>query len=70
MTTRAVVDEVIGALAGPGATARADQLEAVEALVDQRVGSRLVVTIPPELATGDDTLVAVVDVLGTSPGPS
>lgn len=42
----------------------------VEALVDQRVGSRLVVTIPPELATGDDTLVAVVDVLGTSPGTS
>lgn len=36
MTTRAVVDEVIGALAGPGATARADQLEAVEALVDLR----------------------------------
>lgn len=42
----------------------------VEALVDQRVGSRLVVTIPPELATGDDTLIAVVDVLGTSPGAS
>lgn len=42
----------------------------VEALVDQRVGSRLVVTIPPELATGDDTLIAVVDVLGTSPGTS
>ncbi|MGO3796043.1 MAG: FKBP-type peptidyl-prolyl cis-trans isomerase [Pauljensenia sp.] len=42
----------------------------VEALVDQRVGSRLVVTIPPELATGDDTLIVVVDVLGTSPGTS
>ena len=39
-----------------------------EALVDQRVGSRLVVTLPPELATGDDTLIAVIDVLGTSPG--
>lgn len=42
----------------------------VDALVDQRVGSRLVVSLPPELATGDDTLIAVVDVLGTSAGTS
>ena len=40
------------------------------ALVDQRVGSRLAITIPPELAEGDDTLLAVVDILGTQPGGS
>lgn len=38
-----------------------------EALVDQRVGSRLAVTVPPDQATGDDTLCLVVDVLGTEP---
>ncbi len=34
-----------------------------EALVDQRVGSRLAVTIPPELATGDDTIIVAIDIL-------
>lgn len=34
------------------------------ALVDHKVGSRLAVTVPPEAAGGDDTLVAVVDILG------
>lgn len=38
-----------------------------EALVDRRVGSRLAITIPPDLATGDDTLCVVVDVLGAEP---
>ncbi len=38
-----------------------------EALVDRRVGSRLAITVPPDLATGDDTLCIVVDVLGTEP---
>lgn len=32
-------------------------------LVDQRVGSRLLLVIPPEDATGTDTLVMVVDIL-------
>ncbi|MCI1641987.1 MAG: peptidylprolyl isomerase [Actinomyces sp.] len=38
-----------------------------DALVDQRVGSRIAVTIPPDQAAGDDTLCAVVDILGTEP---
>ncbi len=38
-----------------------------DALVDQRVGSRIAVTIPPDQASGDDTLCAVVDILGTEP---
>lgn len=38
-----------------------------EALVDRRVGSRLAITIPPDLATGDDTLCIVIDILGTEP---
>lgn len=36
-----------------------------DALVDQRVGSRIAVTIPADLANGDDTIVAVIDILGT-----
>ena len=40
----------------------------VSALVDQKVGSRLAITIPPNLAAGDDTLCIVIDVLGTEPG--
>jgi len=38
-----------------------------DALVDQRVGSRIAVTIPPDQASGDDTLCTVVDILGTEP---
>ncbi|PID98226.1 MAG: peptidylprolyl isomerase [Actinobacteria bacterium] len=38
-----------------------------QSLVDQHVGSRLAITIPPDLATGDDTLCVVVDILGTEP---
>ena len=38
-----------------------------DALVDQRVGSRIAVTIPPDQAAGDDTLCAVIDILGTEP---
>ncbi|MDU0967876.1 MAG: hypothetical protein E7A62_01040 [Actinomycetaceae bacterium] len=34
-----------------------------EQLSDQRVGSRVVIVLPPELAQGDDTLVVVVDIL-------
>lgn len=37
----------------------------VQALVDQRVGSRIAVTVPPEQGTGDDTLCLVVDLLAT-----
>ncbi|QWW18720.1 peptidylprolyl isomerase [Schaalia sp. 19OD2882] len=37
------------------------------ALVDQRIGSRLAVTVPPDLATGDDTLCIVIDILGAQP---
>ena len=37
------------------------------ALVDQKVGSRLAITIPPDLAAGDDTLCVVIDILGTEP---
>ena len=36
-----------------------------DALTDQRVGSRIAVTIPPDQAEGDDTLCVVVDILGT-----
>lgn len=40
-------------------------------LVDQRVGSRLLLVIPPEDATGTDTLVMVVDILAAyEPTPS
>ena len=39
------------------------------ALVDQKVGSRLAITIPPDLAAGDDTLCIVIDILGTEPEP-
>ena len=38
------------------------------ALVDQKVGSRLAITIPPDLAAGDDTLCVVIDIPGTEPG--
>lgn len=37
------------------------------ALLDQRVGSRLAITIPPNLAQGDTTLMMVIDILGTEP---
>lgn len=33
-------------------------------LVDQRVGSRLALTLPPDSGTGEDTLVVVADILG------
>lgn len=39
----------------------------VNALVDQRIGSRLAVTIPAEMALGEDTLFVVVDILGAMP---
>lgn len=38
-----------------------------DALVDQKVGSRLAVTIPAEMATGEDNLYVVVDILGAMP---
>ncbi|WP_099333033.1 FKBP-type peptidyl-prolyl cis-trans isomerase [Actinomyces minihominis] len=38
-----------------------------DALVDQRVGSRLALTIPADMATGEDTLFMVVDILGAMP---
>ena len=38
-----------------------------ETLVDQKVGSRLAITVPPDLAEWDDTLCIVIDVLGTEP---
>ncbi|MDO5721070.1 MAG: peptidylprolyl isomerase [Actinomycetaceae bacterium] len=37
------------------------------ALLDQRVGSRLAITVPPNMAQGDTTLMIVVDILGTEP---
>lgn len=41
-----------------------------QGLVDQRVGSRLAITIPPDLAEGDDTLCVLVDILATYPPSS
>ncbi|WRS29793.1 FKBP-type peptidyl-prolyl cis-trans isomerase [Actinomycetaceae bacterium MB13-C1-2] len=38
-----------------------------EALVDQRVGTRLAIVIPPDMASGEDTLCVVVDILGAMP---
>lgn len=38
-----------------------------DALVDQKVGSRLALTIPAEMATGEDNLYVVVDILGAMP---
>lgn len=38
----------------------------VQALADQRVGSRIAITIPPDLATGEDTMTAVVDILAAT----
>ncbi|MDC4233351.1 peptidylprolyl isomerase [Actinomyces sp. B33] len=38
-----------------------------QALVDQRIGSRLAITIPPDMADGDDTLCVVIDLLGVEP---
>lgn len=38
------------------------------ALLDQRVGSRLAVTIPAEKATGEVDLMMVIDIIGTEPG--
>lgn len=40
----------------------------VQALADQRVGSRIAITIPPDLATGEDTMIAVVDILAATHG--
>ncbi|MCS4484288.1 peptidylprolyl isomerase [Gleimia sp. 6138-11-ORH1] len=37
------------------------------ALLDQRVGSRIAVTIPAEQATGETTLMMVIDIIGTGP---
>lgn len=37
------------------------------ALIDQRVGTRLAATVPAEMATGEDTLFIVVDILGRMP---
>lgn len=36
-------------------------------LIDQKVGSRLAITLPPDQATGDDTLCLVIDILATAP---
>ncbi len=38
------------------------------AVVDQRVGSRIAVVVPPDMSTGEDTLCVVVDILGTMSG--
>ncbi|MDO5034693.1 MAG: peptidylprolyl isomerase [Actinomycetaceae bacterium] len=35
------------------------------ALIDQRVGSRVAITIPPEMASGDSTVTMVVDIIAT-----
>lgn len=37
------------------------------ALIDRTIGSRLALTIPADEANGEDTLVMVVDILGTEP---
>lgn len=39
-----------------------------EAVVDQRVGSRIAIVVPPDLSTGVDSLCVVVDILGAMPG--
>ncbi len=36
-----------------------------DAIVDQRIGSRLAITITADMGTGEDTLCLVVDILGT-----
>ena len=36
-------------------------------LIDQKVGSRLAITLPPDQATGDDTLCIIIDILATAP---
>lgn len=36
-----------------------------QGVTDRRVGSRLVVTIPADQANGDDTLIIVIDIVGT-----
>ncbi|HLS14411.1 MAG TPA: FKBP-type peptidyl-prolyl cis-trans isomerase, partial [Beutenbergiaceae bacterium] len=36
-------------------------------LVDARVGSQVMLVVPPEQAFGEDTLVYVIDVLSLSP---
>ncbi len=38
-----------------------------DALIDQRVGTRLAVTIPSTLANGDDNIMMIVDILETAP---
>lgn len=40
-----------------------------DALIDQTVGSQVLIVVPPELGTGEETLVIVVDVLAASGGP-
>ncbi len=42
----------------------------VQGVTDRRVGSRLALTIPADFASGDDTLIVVIDILGTEPTPS
>ena len=37
------------------------------ALLDQRVGTRVAITIPPEQASGDSTVTMVVDIIATEP---
>lgn len=50
----------------PELIALADAMRGLrEAVTDRRVGSRLAVTIPADLATGDDALCVVIDILGT-----
>ena len=36
-----------------------------QALLDQRVGTRLAITIPPDQASGDSTLMVIIDILAT-----
>ncbi|MCI6557273.1 MULTISPECIES: FKBP-type peptidyl-prolyl cis-trans isomerase [Schaalia] len=42
----------------------------VQGVTDRRVGSRLAITIPADFASGDDTLIVVIDILGTEPRSS
>lgn len=71
LTQRWGDDSVVGTTWGNGIPERIVIDQAMpgvrNALLDRKVGSRLAVVIPPDEATGDDTLIAVADILGTGP---
>lgn len=62
-----VVDSTWSAGQGPATIAFTGLIEGWQnGLVDARVGSQIMLVVPPEQAFGDDTLVYVIDVLAVS----